>query len=72
MAVEEGEKKRADVRSVDVSIRHDDDFVVAQFFQVKAVSCRCRSQGLRSSCPLPGFGAPFQDALFLRSRFYRG
>ena len=37
LAVEEGEQQRADVRAVDVRVRHDDDLVVAQLVGVELV-----------------------------------
>jgi hypothetical protein len=36
---EEREQERADVRSIDVSISHDDDAMVTQFCRVKALAC---------------------------------
>ncbi len=38
LAVEESEQQRADVRTVDVGIRHDDDAVIAQFVDVEVVA----------------------------------
>ncbi len=35
MAVEEGQKKRADVGPVHVGVGHDDDFVIAEFCEVE-------------------------------------
>ena len=40
LAVEEREQQRADVRAVDVRVRHDDDAVVAQLLDVELVA-RC-------------------------------
>ena len=37
-AEEEREKKRSDMRAVDIGIGHDDDFVVTEFFEIKLVS----------------------------------
>ena len=38
LAVEERQQQRADVRAVDVCVRHDDDLVVAQLAQVEVVA----------------------------------
>src|SRR5258708_6490134 len=38
LPVEEGEQQRADVRAVDVGIRHDDDLVVAQLVGIELVA----------------------------------
>ena len=38
LAVEEGEKQGADVRAVDIGIRHDDDAVVAQLLDVEVLT----------------------------------
>ena len=49
LAIEEGQKQRADVASVDISVRHDDDFVVARFFSFKVkpdAAAQCRDDGL--------------------------
>ena len=35
LAVEKGQQQGADVRTIHIGVRHDDDFVVAQFFDVK-------------------------------------
>ncbi len=44
VAVEEGQKKRADVGSVDVGVRHDDDFMIAKLFEIKAVDADAAAQ----------------------------
>src|SRR5205823_1416765 len=38
LTIEEGEQQRADVRAVDVGIRHDDDLVVAQLVGIELVA----------------------------------
>ncbi len=38
LAEEEGQQQRTNMRTVDVSIRHDDNLVVAQLIRVEAVS----------------------------------
>ena len=35
LAVEKRQQQRADVRAVHVGVRHDDDFVIAQLFQIE-------------------------------------
>ena len=45
MAVEESEQKGPDVRTVDVRIRHDDDFVVAELAQIEIVTANPATKG---------------------------
>src|ERR1035438_6457232 len=45
LAVEEGQQERADVRSVDVCVGHDDDAVIAQFIDVEIVPPDAAAQG---------------------------
>ena len=45
MAVEEGEQKRSDVGAVDVGIGHDDDFVIAELFEVEIVRADPAAKG---------------------------
>ena len=44
LAVEERQQQRADVRAVDVGVRHDDDAVIAEVREVELVAARCRSR----------------------------
>ena len=66
MAVEECEQQRADVRSVDVGVRHDDDLVVAQLFQVEVFTADAAAKGRDHRPHLGVLAEPFQGAPFPR------
>ena len=46
LAEEEGEEQRADVGAVDVGVGHDDEFAVAQFFDIEIGGADAAGQGL--------------------------
>jgi hypothetical protein len=45
VAVEERQDQRADVRAVDVCVRHDDDLVVAELRDAEVVRTNARAEG---------------------------
>ena len=46
LAVEESEQQGADMRTIHVSVRHEDDLVVAQVFDLELILADARTQGL--------------------------
>ena len=46
LAIEERQQQRADVRAVDVRVRHDDDLVVAQLVELEIVAPDARAHRL--------------------------
>ena len=45
MAIEESQQKRTNMGSIDVGVSHDNDFMIAQFFQIKAICANAAAQG---------------------------
>ena len=68
MAVEEGEQQCADVRAVHVRIGHDDDAVVAQFFQIELfLADACAQRGNQRGDFLAGQHALKAGALHVQN-----
>ena len=54
VAEEERQDQRADVRAVDVGVRHDDDLVVAELLDGEVVAADARAEGSDHQADLVG------------------
>ncbi|CAI8198459.1 MAG: Uncharacterised protein [Alphaproteobacteria bacterium] len=49
LAIEKGQQQSANMRPVDIGISHDDDFVIAQFFDIEILAANARAER-RNQC----------------------